>query len=207
MILDNKSILKIICLGDSNVGKSTIISRLQNKKFTPHYKATIGIDFVQKDITFEDFHYQLQIWDTAGQENYRSIGGSYYKNSDCCILVFDKTVHKSFEEIEVWRRNFIERSNLKEEEQFPFVLIGNKNDLKDRVEVSEEEIVNKCNMNKYIYYDVSAKEDEDKFDMLVIEIIKQIISREKSVRSQLIKEDFKLRLEKKKSKKNESCCN
>ena len=67
MILYNKSIIKIICLGDSNVGKSTIFSRLQNKKFSPHYKATIGIDFVQKDITFEDFHYQLQIWDTAGQ--------------------------------------------------------------------------------------------------------------------------------------------
>jgi len=205
MILHNKSILKIVCIGDSNVGKTTIISRLQNKKFTKTYKATIGIDFAQKDIDYEGLNFQLQIWDTAGQENYRSIGASYYRNTDCCLLVFDKTSHKSLNDIDEWRRSFIESSNLKEDGLFPFILIGNKNDLKERIEVSEEEILKVCALNNYTYYDISAKEDDDKFSMLIFDIVRLALKREGVVGRSLVND---LRLKKIDSnKENQRCCN
>ncbi len=104
----------------------------------------------------------LQIWDTNGTERYKSMTKSFFRNSDACILVFDLTSAKTFEDVEFWRKIFLEEIDPNEREQFPFVLLGNKNDLKDDKEVKDEEIQKYCNQhNSMHYFSVSAKTGEN----------------------------------------------
>lgn len=75
---------------------------------------------------------RLQIWDTAGQERFQSLGNSFYRGADCCILVYDVTIGKSFENLENWRNEFLVQANISDHFNFPFVLIGNKIDQEDQ---------------------------------------------------------------------------
>merc|ERR1712151_621134 len=102
-----KVLLKVIILGDSGVGKTSLMNQYVNKKFTNQYKATIGADFLTKEVTIDDKTVTMQIWDTAGQERFQSLGVAFYRGADCCVLVYDVTVAKSFEHIENWRDEFL----------------------------------------------------------------------------------------------------
>ena len=86
-----KSLQKIIILGDSGVGKTSLMNRLVNNKYSSSYKATIGADFMTKDVSIDDRLVTLQIWDTAGQERFQSLGTAFYRGSDVCVLVYDVT--------------------------------------------------------------------------------------------------------------------
>ena len=93
-----KKTLKIVILGDSGVGKTSLMNRFSTGKFTGQYKATIGADFLSKDnvIVTDNFLGQrhlvtLQIWDTAGQERFQSLGVGFYRGADACLLVYDIT--------------------------------------------------------------------------------------------------------------------
>lgn len=131
-----KNILKIIILGDSGVGKTSLIQRYVNKKYTQQYKATIGADFSTKEVELEDINggkatATLQIWDTAGQERFQSLGVAFYRGADCCVLVYDVTNEKSFARLKTWRDDFLLNSNVNNPESFPFVILGNKMDVDD----------------------------------------------------------------------------
>ncbi|XBW34719.1 hypothetical protein QEN19_000286 [Hanseniaspora menglaensis] len=131
-----KNILKIIILGDSGVGKTSLIQRYVNKKYTQQYKATIGADFSTKELELEDINggkatATLQIWDTAGQERFQSLGVAFYRGADCCVLVYDVTNEKSFQRLKTWRDDFLLNSNVSNPESFPFVILGNKMDVDD----------------------------------------------------------------------------
>ncbi len=103
---------------------------------------------------------QLQIWDTAGAERYNAMGQNFYKNSEACILVFDLTEKESFESIDGWRKEFLDTLGPEDPESFPFVLVGNKSDMKDDIKVTNEEIEAYCKEHKNIpYFATSAKED------------------------------------------------
>eukprot|EP00659_Diplonema_papillatum_P023464 gene23464-biopygen22501 len=82
-----KCILKVIILGDSGVGKSSLMNQFVNNKFDSRYKATIGADFLTAPIDIDGQLVTLQIWDTAGQERFQSIGSAYYRGADACMLV------------------------------------------------------------------------------------------------------------------------
>ena len=99
MVRQRKDLLKIIILGDSNVGKTSLMNRYHSGKYTGQYKATIGADFLSKEITHpEDPSRQvsLQIWDTAGQERFQSLGVAFYRGADACVLVYAVGNEKSF---------------------------------------------------------------------------------------------------------------
>lgn len=81
--------------------------RYVNKKFSNTYKATIGADFLTKEAMVDDQSVTLQIWDTAGQERFHSLGVAFYRGADCCILVFDVTVPKTFETLDSWMDEFL----------------------------------------------------------------------------------------------------
>lgn len=87
----HKHLFKIIILGNSNVGKTSLLQQFVNKQFSMSYKATVGADFLSKEVSVDGETATLQIWDTAGQERFKSIGGAFYKGSDCCVIVFDVT--------------------------------------------------------------------------------------------------------------------
>ena len=104
----------------------------------------------------------MQIWDTAGSEKYHAIGSNFYRSSQTCVLVFDLTNKESFQNIETWRKEFLENMNPDEGPMYPFVLLGNKNDMKEDCQVNAEDIQNYCNdHNNMPYFSVSAKDNDN----------------------------------------------
>ncbi|KFK32858.1 hypothetical protein AALP_AA6G296000 [Arabis alpina] len=160
--LKNRTLLKVIVLGDSGVGKTSLMNQYVYKRFNRQYKATIGADFVTKELHIEAKSVTLQIWDTAGQERFQSLGSAFYRGADCCVLVYDVNNLKSFETLNNWHMEFLKQANPMDPETFPFVLIGNKTDVdggNTRV-VSDKRAVEWCASKGNIpYYETSAKED------------------------------------------------
>jgi len=153
-----KALLKVIILGDSGVGKTSLMNQYVSNKFTSAYKATIGADFLTKEVMVDDKLVTMQIWDTAGQERFQSLGVAFYRGADCCILVFDVNNAKSFEHIENWRDEFLTQAAPRNPETFPFLLIGNKIDLENRA-VTQKRAQAWCQANGNIpYFETSAKE-------------------------------------------------
>ncbi|KAG9068508.1 hypothetical protein KI688_010781 [Linnemannia hyalina] len=126
-----KVLLKVIILGESGVGKTSLMNQYVNKKFSNQYKATIGADFLTKEVLVDDRLVTMQIWDTAGQERFQSLGVAFYRGADCCVLVYDVNNAKSFETLESWRDEFLIQASPRGPENFPFVVIGNKIDMEE----------------------------------------------------------------------------
>ncbi|KAG2374045.1 hypothetical protein C9374_011124 [Naegleria lovaniensis] len=154
-----KELLKIIVLGDSGVGKTSLMNQYVNNKFSNQYKATIGADFLTKEIMIEDTCCSLSIWDTAGQERFHSLGFAFFRGSDACVLVFDATVQKTFDNVNNWRDEFLLQTGPSDPENFPFVLIGNKIDLEPQRTVSQKQALAWCKSKGNIpYFECSAKD-------------------------------------------------
>jgi len=126
-----KILLKVIILGDSGVGKTSLMNQYVNKKFSKQYKATIGADFLTKEVMIDDKLVTMQIWDTAGQERFQSLGVAFYRGADSCVLVYDITDAKSFESLVGWKEEFLVQAAPNNPTDFPFVCVGNKSDLAD----------------------------------------------------------------------------
>merc|ERR1719419_1980030 len=119
--MSRKVLLKIIILGDSGVGKTSILHKYVSNKFIEEHKATIGADFSTKEITIDDNRLiTLQIWDTAGQERFQSLGNAFYRGADACILVYDIADERSFEEIKVWKSKFENQTSIEKPREYPF---------------------------------------------------------------------------------------
>jgi len=135
-----KDILKVVLIGDGGVGKTSIRVQYIHRRFTSNYKATIGADFITKDVQLEDGKkVSMQIWDTAGQERFQSLGIAYYRGADACIIVFDVTNPESFNHVLNWQHEFIDKADLKDPSTYPFILIGNKIDDEEERRVSRSQ--------------------------------------------------------------------
>lgn len=153
-----KVLLKVIILGDSGVGKTSLMNQYVNKKFSNQYKATIGADFLTKEVMVDDRLVTMQIWDTAGQERFQSLGVAFYRGADCCVLVFDVTMPNTFKNLDGWRDEFLIQASPRDPEHFPFVVIGNKIDMENRA-VSAKRAHSWCSSKNDIpYFETSAKE-------------------------------------------------
>jgi len=169
-----KVLIKVIILGDSSVGKTSLMNMYVNRKFNNQYKATIGADFLTKEVMVTHNGDQrlvtMQIWDTAGQERFQSLGVAFYRGADACILVFDLTSKKSFQNLNTWREEFLVQSGPSDHDNFPFVVLGNKVDLKDSRMVSVKEANQYCKENKIcskdssdqpMFFETSAKDSKN----------------------------------------------
>ncbi|XP_042411661.1 ras-related protein Rab7-like [Zingiber officinale] len=156
-----RTLLKVIILGDSGVGKTSLMNQYVTKKFSNQYKATIGADFLTKEVQIDDRLFTLQIWDTAGQERFQSLGVAFYRGADCCVLVYDVNVGKSFDNLNRWREEFLIQASPSEPDNFPFIVLGNKADIdggNSRV-VSEKKAKQWCaSKGNLPYFETSAKE-------------------------------------------------
>ena len=162
---------KILLLGDSGVGKSSLLLRYTKHEFNVDMRSTIGVEFALKYLKIDNFQLKVQIWDTAGMERYRSITSAYYKGAKGVIIVYDICREKSFENVDKWIEDF----KSKADEDAVILLIGNKNDLDDKREVNKEEAELKAQKNKFAFMETSAKENNnvDKaFETLFKEIVK-----------------------------------
>ena len=153
MSLDFNYVLKYIIIGNSGVGKSNILLRYTEDYFYDDFKTTIGVEFGSKIIEINNKKYRIQIWDTAGQETFRSITRAYYKNSVCACLVYDITNRKSFDEIQNW----FDDCKKQTAKTIQIVLIGNKNDLENDRKISYDEGKTFAEKNNFIFMETSAK--------------------------------------------------
>ena len=133
-----RNFLKIVILGDSGVGKTTLLQQYVHNKANANTKPTIGADFSKKEIQVDGQVVTLQIWDTAGQEKFQSLGFAFYRGADCCALCYDLTNPNSFEALDKWKEGFIENAGPDDPKTFPFVLIGNKLDMEGERKVGKE---------------------------------------------------------------------
>ena len=119
----------------------------------------------------------VQIWDTAGTEQYESVSFAFYRGADCCALVYDITNKESFEKLGHWRKGFIDNTGI-DVDTFPFVVMGNKADLENERAVTKDQVDAWCNQNNSIpHYETSAK-DNVGVDQAFMDVIKQAIQKQ-----------------------------
>lgn len=151
-------LFKYILIGESGVGKTSLISRFCDEMYTNSYTATIGVDFKIKTIKINDKFVKLQIWDTAGQERFKTITTSYYRGAHCIIVVFDLTNQESFLKIEDWLKEVKKFAN----QDAQILILGNKVDnITDReveIDTIEKYLISE-NILPENYFEVSASEN------------------------------------------------
>ena len=206
-------LLKYVIIGDSGVGKSNILLQYINGKFSDDFKATVGVEFGAKNIEINSRIYRIQIWDTAGQENFRSIARAYYKNSICACIVYDITSRNSFNSVQSW----IDDCTKQTPRNILLLLIGNKNDLNDKREVQYEEGEEFAKKKNMIFLETSAKTGNNidkifeksvkKIDQNIIDNKYDLDNENCGIRKGLKTESFVLSVEKAKEKKKKQCCN
>ena len=157
-----KYIIKILTLGDTLVGKSSIVLRFSDNRFDDNQLATIGIDYKTKYIKVKDASVKVLLWDTAGQEKFRNIARQYYKGANGVLLIYDVCDRKSYERIGFWMDELKQNNEI---EQLYIILVGNKIDLEEKRVVTREEAEKYAEDNNINYLEVSAKTGEGILDL------------------------------------------
>jgi len=146
-------LMKYIIIGDTGVGKSCLLLQFTDKRFQPVHDLTIGVEFGARMITIDNRQIKLQIWDTAGQESFRSITRSYYRGAAGALLVYDITRRETFNHLTRWLEEARQNAN----QSMVIMLIGNKSDLDHRRQVSTEEGEKFVKDHGLIFLETSAK--------------------------------------------------
>ena len=188
--------IKVITLGNSSVGKTSFLMKYIDNSFTLTYTTTLGIDFKQKKIKLKDGRdVRLRIFDTAGQERYKSVSASFIKKADGVILIYDIGNLESFEAVDNWIKSIREIGK----DNLPIILVGNKCDLSDdKRKVSLKEGQDKASEFNIPFYETSCKEGiniKEVFEKLVDDIMEK--------GSKNINREYKIL---NKGKKKEKCC-
>jgi Ras-related protein Rab-7A len=127
-----KTFCKMVVLGEVGVGKTSLIGTfINNGTYKAPSQSTVGTEFMQKEITVGGTKITLQVWDTAGQEKFESIGYAFYRGANCCLLVCDLSNRQTFESLGKWKANFIKNASPTNPDKFPFLIVGNKSDLQN----------------------------------------------------------------------------
>ena len=165
---------KILLIGNIKVGKTSILNQYFNNSFSEEILTTIGIEFKTRIFKKDKFSLKLQIWDTSGQERFKSLTQNYFRDADGLLYVFDVTNEESFHSIEDWLK-ISEKYNKK---KFIKILIGNKTDLDKRIvnkedmeKFKEENKMEKC-------FETSAKNGEKDINKMFEEIADLLIKNE-----------------------------
>ncbi len=169
-------IVRVVLCGESGVGKTNLLLRYIKNTFDASTKPTIGIDFLCKEIKIGAKTISVQYFDTAGQEKFRSISNTYFKNSQGVILVYDITDRPKFDKLDSW----IHDAQSNTGEQIDFLLIGNKTDLEKDRQISTQEGERLAKAHGMLFMEVSALSNADDcvnkaFDLLVNQIVERTL--------------------------------
>jgi len=201
-------LFKIVIIGDANVGKTNVISRLVNDEFLKHSKSTIGVDFATKTFKFGNSSIKVQLWDTAGQERYHALISAYYRGSAGAVIVYDVTNRASFEHSYTSWLNNLESAT---KEQIPKMLLGNKSDLSDQVEVQRKDGERAALDKNMSFFETSALTGDNvqvAFETFVKRLYEKEAAKEIVTNRRLLDEDKvkKSILGGSRSKNRRSCC-
>lgn len=151
--MEPQYIIKLVLLGEANVGKTSLVYRYIEGKFRQNYKSTLGVNLLKKDMSIPGYgNVSAQIWDLGGQESFKSLRKLYLEGANAAFLVFDRTNRKTFEKCEEWIESFREtRDNA------PILLLGNKSDLEKQIKIKKAEAADYAKKNKLDLILTSAK--------------------------------------------------
>ncbi len=189
--------IKIMTLGNSDVGKTSFILRFTKNSYRDIKLITLGIDLETKIIALNNKKYQIALFDTAGQERYKSISLNTVKNSDGIILMYDITNQKSYDSISEWMEKISE--NL--ESDIPIILIGNKCDLNEERIISKEEGKELSNKYQLSFFETSNKTGEN-VEEAILDLINKII---KTKKNDIVAQEKSIELNKNDFKEKEKC--
>ena len=201
---------KLIVIGDENVGKTSIINRFKSNQFTGEYEPTVGLDFQSMSLYIDDQNVTLLLYDTAGQEKYRSLIPLYTKDAHIIFLIYDISNDDSFTNVEKW---YDALSNVNKEEAI-FFLVGNKVDLVEERKVKEEEGKEFAEQHNFIFQEISALTGDGIQELFMNKLLNQIrthlLNKDKFNQEQE-EENLRLKLQGSSEKilrnqKNKKCC-
>ncbi|XP_062415971.1 EF-hand calcium-binding domain-containing protein 4B isoform X2 [Pungitius pungitius] len=145
-------LFKVVLVGNSSVGKTSLLRSFCEGRFRPSTTATVGVDYSVKTLTLDNMQVAMQLWDTAGQERYRSITKQFFRKADGVVVMYDVTVEESYRAVRPWLSNVQEAAG----EGIPILLLGNKMDMDGDREVSFKEAEQLARENKVMFFEVSA---------------------------------------------------
>ena len=176
-MVDNENDLKeikVILLGESGVGKTCIINRYVHNLFSPEVESTLGSSFLCKEIIKDNIKYKLNIWDTTGQERYRSVTNIFIKGALIVILVYAIDSMNSFESLKYWYENVKEKL---EGDKYILAIVGNKSDLIENEVVSEDEARSFATERNAIFATISCKQTPEGIDCLFNNLLDELIKK------------------------------
>ena len=155
-------IIKLLTLGDTNVGKTSVVLRFSDDKYNDNQLSTIGVDFRTKYMKLGENSVKVLIWDTAGQERFKNIAKQYYRGANGVLLIYDVCKRKSLEKIGFWLEELKTYNNI---DELCIYLVGNKIDLEGKRVITKEEGQKYAEDNQINYFEVSAKTGEGIHDL------------------------------------------
>ena len=197
-------VLKLLLLGDSSVGKTSILLNYINNKFDESSISTVGVDYMDKIIDYNKFKIKLQIWDTSGEEKFRTITKNFYRNADGLLVVFDLTRKETYDHVRGWINEAKENND-----KIKLILIGNKLDLKDGRIVTIDVAKKFAELKNLKYIETSAKDGtniNESFQTIIDLLFDGKSSEE--ILNEFAKKDSSLSVvdDSMKVKKKKSCC-
>ena len=162
--------LKILLIGDSEVGKTSVLLKYTENIFPEDHISTIGVEYKDKFIKKGKYNIRLQIWDTAGQERFHSITKNIYRNANGVLFIYDVTNKETFNNIKNWIKDLENFQN-----DIKSIIVGNKIDLEDKREVNKNDLEELSKKYNIPYLETSAKNNiniEECFDLIINEILK-----------------------------------
>ncbi|CAG9804313.1 ras-related protein Rab-35 [Chironomus tepperi] len=203
MARDYDHLFKLLIIGDSGVGKSSLLIRFSDNTFSGSYITTIGVDFKIRTVVIGGERVKLQIWDTAGQERFRTITNTYYRGTHGVIVVYDVTNGESFANVKRWLQEIDSNCEVVNK-----VLVGNKNDDPQRKVVLTEDAQRFANQMGIQLFETSAKDNLNVEEMFLA-ITEKVLRHKKQTQRQQIEQESEGRIKVNNSrdqKKKKKCC-
>ena len=175
-LMKEKYKFKIVIVGDTGVGKTNLVKRFVHKTYNENTEPTIGVEYFSNNYLINDILCKIDLWDTGGQERYKSITSAYYKGASGAIIVYDVTSSTTFNNIEKWLQEIKERTS----RDIKIIMIGNKTDLENKRVISKEISKNKAadlNIPVIETSALNASNVKEAFHLMIKEIYNSSISK------------------------------
>ena len=194
---------KVVIVGKSAVGKSSLLQRFVDDQFVEDYLTTIGVDFKFRTLKVNDNVFKLQIWDTAGQEKYQTITKTFYKDAHAIVLVYDLTSKNSFEDMKnIW----YEEAKRNSDSNVLFIIVGNKKDQNNRIEVDQNDVENFAKREGILSFQASAKTGEN-VENVFFTVTKEIFAKTGGLTTDNRRIESSVLTSSVAPKKRDQCCN